>query len=44
MQPSSSCFIVASDYYLLLLHGKRQIFEARVSRLKHRGVEAIIVL
>ena len=44
VQPSPACFIVAGYYYLLLLHGERQMTKLRVLPLEDGSVEAIVIL
>ena len=44
VQPLPACFIVAGYYYLLLLHGERQMTKLRVLPLEDGSVEAVIIL
>jgi hypothetical protein len=44
VQPPPSSFVVTGHHDLLLLNRQRQGLEHWLFRLKHRGIEAIIVL
>ena len=44
VQPSPACFIVAGYYYLLLLHGERQMTKLRVLPLEDGSIEAVVIL